>query len=46
MDKDNCAACDSPLDEDRKIVTVSGKPVEVCCEACAVALKEADASLH
>jgi hypothetical protein len=41
-----CAACDSALDADAIEVLIGGKPVEVCCEPCAVALKEADQALR
>ena len=43
--KDTCAACDAPLDEDRRRLTIAGKTVEVCCEACARALQEAQIAL-
>jgi hypothetical protein len=39
-----CAACDCKLDGTAIKVKVGGKTVEVCCEECAVALKEAQAS--
>jgi len=41
MSHDSCAACDCALDENRIVVTIGGKPVEVCCEECAATLKEA-----
>ena len=44
--QESCAACDSPLDDSRRIVTVGGRSVEVCCEECAIVLKEARASLE
>jgi hypothetical protein len=39
-----CAACDCELDADPILVKIGGQAVEVCCEACAQALKEADAA--
>jgi hypothetical protein len=44
MTQKTCAACDYPLDADAISVTIGGKTVEVCCDACAVALKEAHAA--
>ncbi|MCW6536683.1 hypothetical protein [Sphingomonas lycopersici] len=44
--QDNCAACDMPLDEARRSVTIGGTVVEVCCEQCAIALREATASVE
>jgi hypothetical protein len=41
MTQKTCAACDYPLDANAISVTIGGKTVEVCCDACAVALKEA-----
>jgi hypothetical protein len=46
MAQDSCAACDCPLDEDRRTVTIGGRPVEVCCEQCAVALNEAGTAVR
>lgn len=43
--QDTCAACDTPLDETRRTVTIGGKAVEVCCEDCATALREARSSI-
>jgi hypothetical protein len=40
-----CAACDCELDANPITVKIGGKAVEVCCEECAQALKEADASV-
>jgi hypothetical protein len=40
-----CAACDCPLDSAAISVNVGGKPVEVCCHECALALNEAAAAL-
>jgi hypothetical protein len=39
-----CAACDYKLDGNAIKVTIGGKAIEVCCEACAQKLKEAHAS--
>lgn len=39
-----CAACDCELDGNAIKVRISGNTVEVCCESCAQALKEAHAS--
>jgi hypothetical protein len=44
MTAKTCAACDCELDGNAIEVKVGGNTVEVCCEACARALKEADAS--
>ena len=44
MAKKTCAACDYELDENAIRVTIGGKTVEVCCEECAVKLKEAEAA--
>jgi len=44
MSENTCAACDCELDNKSISVTIGGKTVEVCCEECAVALKEASAS--
>jgi hypothetical protein len=38
-----CAACDCKLETDVINVIVGGKTVEVCCEECASALREASA---
>jgi hypothetical protein len=43
--QDSCAACDTPLDETRRTVTIGGKTVEVCCEECAIALREARSAI-
>jgi hypothetical protein len=40
-----CAACDCKLDATAIKVKLGGNTVEVCCEACAQALNEADASI-
>ena len=44
MSERTCAACDCKLETDVISVTLGGKTVEVCCEECAVALREAHAS--
>lgn len=44
MNEKTCAACDCKLDAQAISVKVGGKTVEVCCEDCAKALKEAQAS--
>jgi hypothetical protein len=36
-----CAACDCKLDDKPIHVTIGGRIVEVCCDACAERLKEA-----
>ena len=41
MTQKTCAACDYPLDANAISVTIGGKAVEVCCQECAKALKEA-----
>lgn len=41
MTTKTCAACDCELDADLIEVTIGGQTVEVCCEDCAIALKEA-----
>jgi hypothetical protein len=41
MRQKTCAACDYPLDANAISVTIGGKAVEVCCQECAKALKEA-----
>ncbi len=41
MKNDTCAACDCKLDDDRIAVRIGGKTVEVCCQECADALREA-----
>ena len=46
MAKRTCAACDCDLDAEAIKVTIGGKTVEVCCEDCAVRLKEAAASTN
>jgi ribosome-binding protein aMBF1 (putative translation factor) len=44
MNTKTCAACDCELDAAPIIVKVGGNTVEVCCEDCALALKEAYAT--
>lgn len=44
MTAKTCAACDCELDAGAIKVQMGGNVVEVCCEDCAQALKEADAS--
>jgi hypothetical protein len=44
MPEKTCAACDCKLDANRIKVTIGGKMVEVCCDECAVKLREAHAS--
>jgi hypothetical protein len=39
-----CAACDCKLDAKPIRVTIGGKTVEVCCDECALKLKEAHVS--
>jgi hypothetical protein len=45
MSEKTCAACDCPLDHQAINVTIGGHVVEVCCEECAQALGEAQASV-
>jgi hypothetical protein len=44
MVRKTCAACDCELEGEIIEVTIRGKTVEVCCDECAIALKEAHAS--
>jgi len=44
MTAKTCAACDCELDTSSIKVKIGGNTVEVCCEECAQALNEADAS--
>ena len=37
-----CAACDCKLEGESIKVRIGGKTVEVCCDDCALKLKEAD----
>jgi hypothetical protein len=44
MPKSTCAACDCELDENAIKVKIGGRTVEVCCDECAVRLREAEAT--
>ena len=44
MKANTFAACDCELYETRIAVKIGGKTVEVCCEECAEALREAEAA--
>lgn len=44
MTERTCAVCDYKLDDKAIAVTIGGKTVEVCCEECASALREAKSS--
>ena len=44
MTAKTCAACDCPLDDGAIRVKLGQNTVEVCCDECARALREADAS--
>lgn len=44
MTAKTCAACDCELDANTIKVKIGGNTVEVCCEECATALKEAAAT--
>ncbi|MBM7047499.1 MULTISPECIES: hypothetical protein [Rhizobium] len=44
MKRTTCAACDCELGAETITVNLGGKSVEVCCEECATALREADQS--
>jgi hypothetical protein len=44
MTAKTCAACECELDGNAIKVRIGGNTVEVCCESCAQALTEADAS--
>jgi hypothetical protein len=44
MTAKTCAACECELDGNAIKVRIGGNTVDVCCESCAQALKEADAS--
>jgi hypothetical protein len=44
MTAKTCAACDCPLDAGAIKVKLGQSTVEVCCDDCARALREADAS--
>lgn len=45
MNHTTCAACDYPLDENAISVTIGGRTVEVCCDDCARALRDAEAAI-
>jgi hypothetical protein len=36
-----CAACDGELEASAVEITIGGRAVEVCCDECAVRLREA-----
>ena len=44
MTAKTCAACDCPIDAGAIRVKLGQSIVEVCCDECARALREADAS--
>jgi hypothetical protein len=44
MSEKTCAACDCPLDSSAIPVRIGGRTVEVCCDDCAVKLREAQMS--
>jgi hypothetical protein len=44
MTAKTCAACDCELDANAIQVKIGGHTVEVCCEECAQALREAEAA--
>lgn len=44
MTAKTCAACDSPLDGTAIKLKLGQSTVEVCCDDCARALREADVS--
>ncbi|HKR33946.1 MAG TPA: hypothetical protein VJT10_03855 [Steroidobacteraceae bacterium] len=44
MNETTCAACDCKIEGEAIKVNVGGKTVEVCCEECAVTLREAQVS--
>jgi hypothetical protein len=44
MTAKTCAACDCELDDSCIQVKIGGNTVEVCCEDCALALREAEAA--
>jgi hypothetical protein len=44
MVQKTCAACDCKLDVNPVKIEIGGKTVEVCCDECAVKLKEAQVS--
>lgn len=46
MKENTCAACDCELDATRIAVKIGGRTVEVCCEECAEALREAESAVR
>jgi len=44
MTAKTCAACDCELDDTAVQVTIGGQTVDVCCDDCASALKEAESA--
>ena len=44
MAEKTCAACDCKLDANSIEVKIGGRTVEVCCDDCAIQLREAQAS--
>jgi ribosome-binding protein aMBF1 (putative translation factor) len=44
MAERTCAACDYKIEGDAIQVKVGGRTVEVCCEECALKLREAEQS--
>lgn len=40
MNEKTCAACDCSLDQNAFQITIGGRTVDVCCDDCAVRLKE------
>jgi hypothetical protein len=45
MAEKTCAACDCKLDANSIEVKIGGRTVEVCCDDCALQLREAQASV-
>ncbi len=46
MAEKTCAACDCKLDANAIKVKIGGREVEVCCDECALKLREASVSLN
>jgi hypothetical protein len=46
MNETTCAACDCKIEGESIQVSVGGKTVEVCCEECALTLREAQVSVE
>ena len=44
MTTKTCAACDDDVGDKPIMVTIGQKTVEVCCETCAQALRDAEKS--